>query len=653
MELSVIIVNYNVKHFLEQCLFSVRQALTDINGEVIIVDNNSVDGSGLMVREKFPEYIYIQNQENKGFSKANNQGIKQAKGQYILLLNPDTVVEEDTFRKCIKFMDSHPEAGAMGVKMIDGKGRFLPESKRSLPKPSVAFYKIFGLSKLFPNSRIFGRYNLGFLSQDQIHEVDILPGAFMFLRKKTLQQTGILDEDYFMYGEDIDLSYRIIQSGLKNYYYPETTIIHYKGESTKKSSLNYVALFYKAMIIFADKHFSKSNANMLSFFIRGAIYFRAAISVIKRVFGNIILPLADITAIYAGYLFMTPLWEKIKFPEGGQYPREFLHFIVPGYILIWIITNYLWGGYDRPIMILKHIKGVLIGSLLILIIYALLPLDLRFSRVLIFLGTLWALLSTLIIRIIFHLFWGRSFTIYSRKGKRILIAGGKNEVTRIKNILVQTKLNPSFVGYISPPNSEFPPPCLGNFNQMEEIIDFYNINEVIFCIQDISAKQIISRMIRLSDFQTEFKIAPPETLSVIGSNSIHTSGDLYLLEVNAISKLGNRRLKRLFDIATSLLFIISYPILIGFIKNPIVFGKNILRVLSGKKSWVGYTFCENPENIPLPIIKPGVLSPADGHKGENLSVKISDSLNVAYAKNYRIINDIIIILKSIRELGKD
>ena len=356
MELSVIIVNYNVKHFLEQCLFSVRQALTDINGEVIIVDNNSVDGSGLMVREKFPEYIYIQNQENKGFSKANNQGIKQAKGQYILLLNPDTVVEEDTFRKCIKFMDSHPEAGAMGVKMIDGKGRFLPESKRSLPKPSVAFYKIFGLSKLFPNSRIFGRYNLGFLSQDQIHEVDILPGAFMFLRKKTLQQTGILDEDYFMYGEDIDLSYRIIQSGLKNYYYPETTIIHYKGESTKKSSLNYVALFYKAMIIFADKHFSKSNANMLSFFIRGAIYFRAAISVIKRVFGNIILPLADITAIYAGYLFMTPLWEKIKFPEGGQYPREFLHFIVPGYILIWIITNYLWGGYDRPIMILKHIK---------------------------------------------------------------------------------------------------------------------------------------------------------------------------------------------------------------------------------------------------------------------------------------------------------
>ncbi len=653
MELSVIIVNYNVKHFLEQCLFSVRQALTDINGEVIIVDNNSVDGSGLMVREKFPEYIYIQNQENKGFSKANNQGIKQAKGQYILLLNPDTVVEEDTFRKCIKFMDSHPEAGAMGVKMIDGKGRFLPESKRSLPKPSVAFYKIFGLSKLFPNSRIFGRYNLGFLSQDQIHEVDILPGAFMFLRKKTLQQTGILDEDYFMYGEDIDLSYRIIQSGLKNYYYPETTIIHYKGESTKKRSLNYVALFYKAMIIFADKHFSKSNANMLSFFIIGAIYFRAAISVIKRVFGNIILPLADITAIYAGYLFMTPLWEKIKFPEGGQYPREFLHFIVPGYILIWIITNYLWGGYDRPIMILKHIKGVLIGSLLILIIYALLPLDLRFSRVLIFLGTLWALLSTLIIRIIFHLFWGRSFTIYSRKGKRILIAGGKNEVTRIKNILVQTKLNPSFVGYISPPNSEFPPPCLGNFNQMEEIIDFYNINEVIFCIQDISAKQIISRMIRLSDFQTEFKIAPPETLSVIGSNSIHTSGDLYLLEVNAISKLGNRRLKRLFDIATSLLFIISYPILIGFIKNPIVFGKNILRVLSGKKSWVGYTFCENPENIPLPIIKPGVLSPADGHKGENLSVKISDSLNVAYAKNYRIINDIIIILKSIRELGKD
>jgi GT2 family glycosyltransferase len=262
MKLTVIIVNYNVKYFLEQCLISVQKACEGITAEVFVVDNNSVDGSVAMVAEKFPWVKLIANTENTGFSKANNQAMRLAKGEYVLLLNPDTVVQEDTFHKVVQFMDEHPDAGGLGVRMVDGKGHFLPESKRGLPTPAVAFYKIFGLSALFPKSPRFGRYHLGNLSADETHEIEILSGAFMLMRKKTLDQVGLLDEAFFMYGEDIDLSWLIIQGGWKNYYYPDTRIIHYKGESTKKGSLNYVKVFYQAMLIFARKHSDKAKNSL-------------------------------------------------------------------------------------------------------------------------------------------------------------------------------------------------------------------------------------------------------------------------------------------------------------------------------------------------------------------------------------------------------
>ncbi|HNV51874.1 MAG TPA: glycosyltransferase family 2 protein, partial [Tenuifilaceae bacterium] len=232
MELSVIIVNYNVKHFLEQCLMSVHSALKDIDAEVFVVDNASSDDSCSMVKQKFPTVKLIENYQNVGFSKANNQAIAQSQGKYILLLNPDTVVQEDTFTKCIAFMNSHSDAGAITVKMIDGKGNYLPESKRGFPSPWVSFFKIFGLTSLFPKSKIFARYYLGHLDKNATNQIDVLPGAFMFIKKEALNKSGLLDEQFFMYGEDIDLSYRITQAGYKNYYYPECQIIHYKGEST-------------------------------------------------------------------------------------------------------------------------------------------------------------------------------------------------------------------------------------------------------------------------------------------------------------------------------------------------------------------------------------------------------------------------------------
>jgi N-acetylglucosaminyl-diphospho-decaprenol L-rhamnosyltransferase len=267
MTLSVIIVSYNVKYFLEQCLCSVQRAL-DNDMEVIVTDNNSSDGSVEYLQQRFPFVRFISNKENLGFARANNQALQVATGKYVLFLNPDTIIPEDLFVECIDFMDSNADAGAMGVRMVDGGGRFLKESKRGFPTPWVAFCKMTGLTKLFPRSESFARYYMGHLSEKHVHEVDALAGACMLVRKEVLDKTGGFDEQYFMYAEDIDLSYRIQQAGYKNYYFPQTPIIHFKGESTRKDK-HYVYLFYKAMIQFARKHFRKNRT------LEAAIHFRA------------------------------------------------------------------------------------------------------------------------------------------------------------------------------------------------------------------------------------------------------------------------------------------------------------------------------------------------------------------------------------------
>ena len=277
MKLSVVIVNYKVKYFLEQCLCSVQAALSGLEAEIFVVDNHSDDGSVEYLRPRFPEVIFIENNDNPGFAKANNQAIRQSTGEYVLLLNPDTVIGEESLRTLCFFMDEHPEAGAVGVKMLDGHGIFLPESKRSFPSPWVSFCKIFGLSKLRPSSPLFARYSLPYLSADRQHKVEVLAGAFMLLRREALDKAGLLDEAFFMYGEDIDLSYRIVLAGYKNYYIPER-ILHYKGESTKYGDIKYVKAFYGAMLIFYRKYYPQSGWGIgmmirLAIFIRGGLSF--------------------------------------------------------------------------------------------------------------------------------------------------------------------------------------------------------------------------------------------------------------------------------------------------------------------------------------------------------------------------------------------
>ncbi|HRP31730.1 MAG TPA: glycosyltransferase family 2 protein [Agriterribacter sp.] len=276
--LSVIIVNYNVKYFLEQCLSSVQKAGKHLPVEVIVVDNCSADGSCEYLEPLFPEVIFCRNKENLGFAKACNLGWKRAKGNYVLFLNPDTIVGEDCFEQCIEFLRMHSNAGALGVRMVDETGRFLKESKRGFPSPRISFFKLSGLAALFPQSPLFAKYYLGNLSEFTVHEADVIAGAFMMMRKSVLDTTGGFDEAFFMYGEDIDLSYRIQKMGLKNYYFPEVTLLHFKGRSTPQKDLRYVKVFYGAMNIFIAKHFGQQRWGVLQIILKAAIQFRAILA---------------------------------------------------------------------------------------------------------------------------------------------------------------------------------------------------------------------------------------------------------------------------------------------------------------------------------------------------------------------------------------
>ena len=254
MQLSVVILNYNVRYFLEQCVLSVEKALQQIDGEIIVVDNNSSDDSCAMMKSRFPKVTLIESKENSGFPRGNNIGVTQAKGDYLCILNPDTVVAEDTFTKMLAFAQSKTDFGIAGCKLIDGTGKFLPESKRGIPTPFVAFTKIAGLYKL---SRFFGKYYASHLTEHQTGKVDILVGAFMLMKRQTYLEVGGFDEDCFMYSDDIDLSYTVLKSGKLNYYFSETTVIHYKGESTVRDGL-YMKRFRQAMDFFYKKHFQTS-----------------------------------------------------------------------------------------------------------------------------------------------------------------------------------------------------------------------------------------------------------------------------------------------------------------------------------------------------------------------------------------------------------
>lgn len=650
MKLSVVIVNYNVSAFLEQALAAALKAMRGIEGEIYVVDNHSVDNSVRMVKDKFPQVKLIENQKNVGFAKANNQAIRVSSGEYVLLLNPDTLVEEDTFAKCIAFMDATPDCGGLGVKMVDGRGRFLPESKRGIPYPKSSFYKLFGLSKLFPKSKKFGAYHATYIGEDETHEVEVLSGAFMMMRRKVLDQVGLLDEDYFMYGEDIDLSYRILKGGYKNYYFPQTRIIHYKGESTKKGSLNYVYVFYKAMQIFARKHFSANNAKVFNVAIDFAIWFRASLAALKRLVDRILLPLLDFLLIFAGLFALSKYWDHtVLYQRNSAFPDFYFYLVLPSYALAWQLTVWLCGGYRKPVSRKFLNRGVVLGTVAILLVYALLPETMRFSRAVVVMGAVWTLFAVNVLRLL--LAKAGFLEIDSqRQGQRVAIVGSPQECERVLN-MVQS-MNPLWksVSLVSTDSREGDGPLyIGHVADLEDLLTIYQVNEVIFCSRDIPADQIIGWMNRLQDRQLEFKIVPEDSLSLIGSNDIFTADDPYTLPLHSVYQQRSRRQKRAWDVVASLVLLLSLPVSVWFVENRAGFVRNIFAVLRGAKSWVGVKV-ESMDAAHL--LAPGVLHPADAYPGNVFSDEMIRHIEEIYLRSYSVQTDLTIMAKGFRKAGR-
>jgi GT2 family glycosyltransferase len=640
MKLSVIIVNYNVKYFLEQCLLSVKKAIDGIEADIWVVDNASSDGSVEMLRSQFPEVKLIANKDNVGFSRANNQAIRASEAEYVLLLNPDTVVAEDTFGKCLAFMEARPQAGGLGIRMLDGGGRFLKESKRGLPTPRVAFYKMFGISALFKNSKKYGQYHLTYLSEHQNHPVDILAGAFMLMRKSLLNQIGLLDEKYFMYGEDIDLSYRIRLAGAENWYFAESAIIHYKGESTKKDSVNYVRVFYQAMAIFAKQYFSARNAQLFAWLIQFGIFFRAGMALLRRWSKLAFHPLLDAGLIYGGMYLLTQFWENnVKVDEGLIYPPIYMQLIVPIYVLLWVLSAYFSGAYDKPFRAAKLVRGLLVGTIVISAAYGFFPADHRYSRGLIVVGAAWSILLTVSARALLNL------ALYGRTGltappeKGTLVVGSALETNRVHAILQRAGVNHKFLGFVSDlPGDEENEFYVGGLADLPEVVRALRVDELIFCGRDLSNKRIIGYFESLGGVVEELKIVPEGSDYVIGSSSVDYPGDTYTPDFNLrISLPASKRNKRVVDLTAGLLLLLGLPIFFWLYPAALRQPLSLFKLLIGKHTLVGY-----PAHPQLPKLKTALLDLAASQQQAALQLRIRKS----YVKDYTALDDVKILLRS-------
>jgi len=645
--LSVVIVNYNVKHFLEQCLISVFKASQNIDVEVFVVDNASVDGSVEMIKRKFQQVKLIKNKKNVGFSKANNQAIKEAQGKYILLLNPDTIVQEDTFTKCLEFMEKHPDAGGLGIKMIDGSGEFLPESKRALPTPWVAFYKIFGLSKIFPKNKKFGKYHLTYLDKNQNHVVDVLSGAFMLIRKSVLDEIGLLDEDYFMYGEDVDLSYRIQKAGYKNYYFSESQIIHYKGESTKKGSLNYVLVFYKAMLIFARKHFSRGNLSLFMFLIQIAVYFRATLAILKRIWDKLGFPMIEFGIILGNVIFIKNLWEKnYKYTQGGAYPEIFDHLAAPIYAFAFVFFFMLLGAYKRPYRFRPIIIGVFLGFITIATITYLFP-DINFSRAIVGIASLTTPFIALINRAVHNYFLQGNVFFDLYFNRRTIIVADKTEFERVFQLISDEVLyDCDLAGYVTPSDTtEEDERCLGTIHQLNDILKIHKIEELIFCNQSVSTRDIITCMSKLRNQVNSFRIVPKNANFIMGHHQVYEANPQNYVVFSNLALPEVILKKQIFDIVVSIFLFMAFPFTFWLYEKPLLALKNLWFILEGRYHLVGYI---DGSQSDLPPLKDGIL---DIRIIYRYNQKNSLVLDKQYARYYSLGLDFQILLQGFRKIG--
>ncbi len=655
VDLSVIIVNFNVKHLLENCIRSVLISSRNINIEIVIVDNNSFDGSSEYIRSKFGEcenIHLIESRTNLGFAKANNLGLKDASGKYILILNPDTILKEDTINKCIEFFEHEKKIGALTCKLILPNGKLDLACRRSYPSSSVAFYRMVGLSKIFPKSKIFGKYNLTYLDENSTYEVDAICGAFMFMRKDLFESLNGFDEDYFMYGEDLDLCYRIKNAGFKIFYFSGTSIIHYKGESTKKSSISYVNNFYGAMRIFVEKNFHKSF-KMMTTMVKMLIFYRELISFVKRFFIMYYALLIDLTAIIAAMLLSI----RLRFES---FPVEAYSFVIVFYTLVWIFTLSLCGSYKKinVMSFIRPLNGILVGFF-INSSFTYFFNDFAFSRAVVIRTTAYAYLFLFAWRFFLKLiYFSRQKHLFYAHNKTLIVGKNSDSERFLNKLKLRMDSDYNILGYISTGGEFTFPDFVGNINNIKDLVVINKIKIIIFVKSELTNQQILDLMWDMKNYNLSYKILSADSELILGKSTLDKIDDIYLMQIEYnINKKFNIFAKRLFDILFgTLCFILIYPFVFTYVKlfkpgsNDLKFFKKILlipSVISGKISFVGRATWDTASTGKLSLGKRGLTGLVQINYYKRLNADEIEYYNNYYAKNQSLSLDLEIILKTL------
>ncbi|MGB9719982.1 MAG: glycosyltransferase [bacterium] len=677
-EISIVIVNYNVRHFVEQCLMAIERARHNLALEIIVVDNASVDGSQAMIKRKFPQVLLLENHKNLGFAKANNQALKIARGKYVLILNPDTLIQEDTLVALKDFLDKNQDVSAVGCKLINPDGSFQIASRRSIPTPWVAFTKITGLSRIFPRSKIFARYNLTYISPDIGCEVEVLSGSLMMVRKQVLTDVGYFDEDYFLYGEDIDLCYKIKKAGGKIYYTPVTKAIHYKGESTKKGEFSYITNFYSSMLIFIDKHFKNYYSVFVKFILTVGIYLRACLAYLSSLVKNIATPLFDFFLIILSIYLAIKLWLP-------HYQLARFQMIIPVYTFVWFISIYLAGAYHPggKYHLKQLIGGATVGFLLNST-FTYFFKQFAYSRVVVLIAFLLIILVLGIWRVAYRWIGPHSVKHPISKLRRTIIVGAGKEGTRIlKKLRTRPDIPYEVCGFVDFDEKNIGKEIdgievLSTIENIKDVIKVQKLDDVIFSSDRLSNKQILETISYASGTGVNFRIVPHELEYIIAKSSVDEIDSLPLLDLISTYDPIDLMIKRLFDIFSSLIIIVaSSPlILINFIAGAKIISKKILiengreenislfeggisflrnlplffSVLKGIISLVGAEISEPEKNKHKPAYKPGLtgfVQIKEREKKKQLSSQEKDYYNLYYLRNRSLITDLQILIKSL------
>jgi hypothetical protein len=666
-DISIIIVNYKVKEYIANLLNSIQKAQGKYNLQVIVIDNNSQDESITFLRSRFPNFRYIANSVNHGFGKANNQGIELAEGRYTLIINPDTLVSEDTFTKMIEHMEANPKCGACGCKILNPDGSFAPESKRSVPNLASSLSKVTGLSSMFPKSTVFGGYYMGWLHEDQIGEIEVLSGSFMFWKTEVLKQLNGFDERFFMYGEDIDLCYRIQSTGFQIHYVPTTSIIHYKGESSRKGDLKFVRIFNKALFQFFDKHYSAKYSQIFRLAVYSAITIRAVLSVLVNNFRLI--------GFIASDLILLNISVILGFLVRFQYSYDVV-FNLQNLKYLWInlLASALYVLTGSALDLFRSQKNSISNQLKAIIIsysgVALITFfarNLAFSRLALMYGLVIALVLMLVLRLI-QINVSRSNQKISGKLKRsrILLVGNIEDTSAItQKIHSRPDWNYEVIGTVGLLDSGTD--YLGTLPQLTDLVSAYNIDQVFFALKSISYKDMLHHLAGLQQRKVIVKLIPDSMDFILGKSNVEYMESIPVVEVGFSHMKGlNPFLRRIISIviitpATILSLLLTLPaLLLGqspkFEYKGMKFYQPVKQNIWKNRAKVGwYVIMGKMELVGAPLYYPfirnykykyGLTGLFQLNSDKILTQGDGDNYELYYLQNYTIWMDIDILLKT-------